>query len=57
MKEFNITAQVYSIADQYKQTLLVNDVIKASSKNGAIAEFYSQNPEYEIVRIYSAEEL
>lgn len=57
MKEFNITAQVYSITDEYKQTLLVNDVIKASSKNSAIAEFYSQNPEYQIVRIYSAEEL
>jgi|688.fasta_scaffold491163_2 hypothetical protein len=57
MKEFNITAQVYSTTDQYKQTLLVNNVIKALSKNSAIAEFYSQNPEYQIIRIYSAEEL
>lgn len=57
IKSFNVTAQVYETDDKYKQTLLVNQVIKSSSENDAINEFYGQNPEYEIVKIYSVEEL
>lgn len=57
MKKYNVTAQVYKSNDLYKQTLLVNDVVDASSKEKAVVEFYDLLPEYEIVKIYSIEEI
>lgn len=57
MKTFNITAQVYKSNDPYKQTLLINDVIDASSKEKAIVDFNDLCADYEIVKIYSVEEI
>lgn len=57
MKTFNITAQVYNSSDLNKQTLLINDIISASSKEKAIVDFYDLWPDYEIVQIYSVEEI
>jgi hypothetical protein len=57
MKEFNITAQVYCKEDSNKQTLLINQTIEAKSKDRAVTQFYGQNPDYEIIKVYSAEEI
>jgi hypothetical protein len=57
MKTFNITAQVYDKQDNYKQTILINDVITANSKESAITEFYDSLLTYNILKIYSVEEI
>ena len=57
MKSFNVTAQAYRSDDSNKQTLLINDVIISQSKETAINNFYGMFPEYEILKIYSVEEI
>jgi hypothetical protein len=58
MKNFNVTAQIYDKFDQFKQTILVNDVIKAVSQDEAkntFREIHGINNE--IVKIYSVIEI
>jgi len=58
MKTFNVTAQIYDKFDEFKQTILVNDVIKAISPDQAdktFREIHSINNE--IVKIYSVIEI
>jgi hypothetical protein len=58
MKQYNVTAQVYSKYDSYKQTLLMNHVIAASSENEAIDLFHKTFLlDYKILKIYSVEEI
>jgi hypothetical protein len=58
MKQFNITAQVYSKYDSYRQTLLINDVISASSEEEASNNFeQSLILDYKLLKIYSIEEI
>jgi hypothetical protein len=57
MKQFNVTAQIYNKLDKTKQTILMNEIIDASSKEKAIATFHDLvDDEYHIVKIYSIEE-
>lgn len=56
MNMYNVTAQVYSKFDDDKQTLLMNEVISASSNQDAIKSFREiYSIDHEIVKIYSAE--
>lgn len=58
MKQYNITAQVYNKFDGYKQTIFMNEIVMATSKDHAISlfqEIYSHD--HEILKIYSAEEI
>lgn len=57
---YNVTAQVYSLHDPYKQHLLINEVFTADSSDDAIKKFknlYSSSIEYHVVKIHSAEEI
>lgn len=56
MQQFNITAQVYSKFDNYKQTILMNEIICALSKEDAIRIFEQMfKPDYEVLKVYSVE--
>jgi hypothetical protein len=56
MKQYNVTAQVYNKYDIYKQTLLMNHVVSASSKDDAIDSFNKCFIlDYKILKIYSVE--
>jgi len=58
MKQYNVTAQVYNKYDYYKQTLLMNHVISALSKEEAIDNFNKIFIlDYKILKIYSVEEI
>lgn len=58
MITFNITAQIYKKTDKTKQTILMNETIDSMSKENAITHFYtSLDPDYEIVKIYSIENI
>lgn len=57
LNTYNVTAQVYDRQDKDKQTLLINRIIEARSDSNAINEFYGQNPEYEIIKIFSTEKI
>lgn len=58
MKLFNVTAQVYKNNDLSKQTMLFNQVFEGMSQEDAIKNFklHFPNIEYQLVKIYSAEE-
>jgi hypothetical protein len=58
MHQYNITAQVYNKYDSYKQTLLINDVISASSKEEA-TNYFKQSLilDYKLLKIYSIEKI
>jgi hypothetical protein len=56
MNRYNVTAQVYNKLDNDKQTLLMNEVISASSNQEAVESFKQiYSIDHEIVKIYSAE--
>jgi|688.fasta_scaffold377439_3 hypothetical protein len=59
MKEYSVSAQVYNIIDDHKQTLLVNETISASSKEEAAYKYQHQhpNPNRKVVKIYSVEQI
>lgn len=58
MNKYNVTAQVYNKFDNDKQTLLMNDIISASSNQDAIKTFQEiYSVDHEIVKIYSVENL
>lgn len=58
MKLYNITAQVYEKFITPKQTLLINQLIKASSKEEAAHKFeYNNIPDLKVIKIYSIEEV
>jgi len=58
MKTFNITAQIYDKFDEFKQTILVNDIIKAVSQDEADKTFREiHGINNEIVKIYSVVEI
>ena len=57
MKTFNITAQAYKTTDKNKQTILMNDMVQAYNLDSAKLQFYGNFPEYEIIKIYSIEEI
>ena len=58
MNKYNITAQVYSKFDKDKQTVLMNDIVSASSNQEAMETFKQiYSIDHEIVKIYSAENL
>jgi hypothetical protein len=58
MKTFNITAQAYHLFDKYKQTLLLNEVVYATSEDDA-RNYFTELLEisYKILKIYSVEEI
>ena len=58
MRQFNITAQIYKKADQYRQTIFTNGIIDADDEHHAVL-IYKMNldPEYSVLKIYSAEEI
>lgn len=58
MKQFNVTAQVYNKFDTYKQTILMNEVVSASSVEDAIKAFQKIfEADYKVIKVYSAEPL
>jgi len=60
MKDFNVTAQIYRLHDPQKQHILINCIFPATSSEDAIEQFkfmYSPSIEFQIVKIYSAEEI
>lgn len=58
MKKFNITAQIYKKSDQYRQTILVNELIHADDANLAELVFkLGLEAEYALLKIYSVEEI
>lgn len=58
MQQFNVTAQIYEKNDKYKQTILMNDIIDASSKEQAISIFKANyEPINTILKIYSVEKI
>jgi hypothetical protein len=58
MKQYNVTAQIYSLFDPYKQTILFNDMIVAESSSDAIIVFNSIfGIDHKILKIYSVEEI
>ena len=58
MKRYNITAQVYSLFDPYKQTILFNEVISAKSQDEALFFFKDIfSMDHKILKIYSIEEI
>ena len=58
MKKFNVTAQVYEKFITPKQTLLINEVIEASSKEEAAYKFeYNNVPNLKVVKIFSVEQI
>ena len=58
MYQYNVTAQVYNKFDNSKQTLLMNEVISASSNQEAIKTFKEMySIDHEIVKVYSVESI
>lgn len=58
MKKFNVTAQVYEKFITPKQTLLINEVVEASSKEEAAHKFeYNNVPNLKVVKIFSVEQI
>lgn len=58
MKQFNITAQIYKKSDQYRQTILVNELVHADDANLAELVFkVFLEAEYEVLKIYSVEQI
>jgi len=58
MKTFNVTAQVYSKFDPYKQTILMNEIVLSSSEDNAKISFQNiYDHDYKIIKIYSVEEI
>ena len=58
MKQYNITAQVYSKFDNARQTILMNEVVSAKSTDNAVDSFKEIfEVDYHIVKIYSIEEI
>lgn len=58
MKQFNVTAQIYKKTDQYRQTILVNELVHADDANLAELVFkIGLEPQYALVKIYSVEEI
>lgn len=58
MKQFNITAQIYKKSDQYRQTILVNELIHADDTNLAELIFKTNlESEYAVLKIYSIQEI
>jgi ribosomal protein L20A (L18A) len=58
MRKYNVTGQVYSLFDADKQTLLMNEVIRAGSEYDAEKLFHSiVGINYKIIKIYSVEEI
>ena len=58
MKQFNVTAQIYKKTDQYRQTILVNELVHADDPNLAELVFkIGLEPQYALVKIYSVEEI
>lgn len=58
MNKYNVTAQVYNKFDNDKQTVLMNDIVSASSNQEAMETFKQiYSIDHEIVKIYSAENL
>ena len=58
MKMFNVTAQIYKKTDQYRQTILVNELVHADDTNLAELVFkIGLEPQYALVKIYSVEEI
>lgn len=56
MKTYNVTAQVYHKKDIYKQTILMNEIVSASSQENAKNIFQQVfETDYVIINIYSAE--
>ena len=56
MKQFNVTAQVYNKFDAYKQTILMNEVVSATSVEDAIKAFQKIfETDYKVIKVYSAE--
>ena len=58
MKHYNITAQVYSKFDKYKQTIFMNEIVIADSTDHAIIMFREiYHHDHKILKIYSVEEI
>lgn len=58
MKQFNVTAQIYKKSDQYRQTILVNELVHADDANLAELVFkLGLEAEYAVLKIYSVEEI
>jgi hypothetical protein len=58
MKTFNITAQAYNLFDKYKQTMLLNEVVSAHSKDEAENYFREMlGIDHKILKVYSIEEI
>jgi len=58
MKQFNITAQLYKKSDQYRQTILVNELVHADDAHLAELVFkLGLEAEYAVLKIYSVEEI
>ena len=58
MKTFNVTGLIYFKLDLSKQTLFMNEIIKAPSEYQAEILFRNKlESSYEVVKIYSVEEI
>lgn len=58
MKTFNVTAQVYSKQDIYKQTIFMNEVVAALCDTEAKETFEQiYGKTHNIVKVYSIEEI
>ena len=56
MNRYNITAQVYEKFITPKQTLLINQIVEASSPEEAAHAFeYDNVPKFKVLKIYSTE--
>lgn len=57
MNMYNVTAQVYDLHDTSKQHLLINQVVRASSKEDASFQFQDHHRiKFQVVKIHSIEE-
>ncbi len=58
MKTFNVTAQVYSKQDIYKQTIFMNELVTALCDTEAKETFEQiYGKTHSIIKIYSVEEI
>jgi len=58
MNQYNITAQVYEKFITPRQTLLINEIIEASSPEDAAYKFeYNNTPSLKVLKIYSIEKI
>lgn len=58
MNQYNITAQVYDKFVHPKQTLLINEIVHASSPEEAAHKFeYNSVPNLKVLKIYSIEKI